>query len=62
MYTQETLFDSFIIDSDLDLFSLTNYLMRMMQTVLRQRVDQLSWEREFVNLKTQCKIIKINVD
>ncbi len=35
MYTWETSFNSFIIDSDLDLFSLTNYLVRMMQAVSR---------------------------
>ncbi len=35
MYTWKMLLDSFIIDSDLNLFSLTNYLMRMMQTVLQ---------------------------
>ncbi len=39
MYTRETSFDSSIIDSDLDLFLLTNYLMRMVQAVSRQRVD-----------------------
>ncbi len=33
MYTWKTLFDFFIIDSDLNLFSLTNYLVRMMQAV-----------------------------
>ncbi len=33
MYIQETFLDSFIINSDLDLFFLTNYLMRMMQAV-----------------------------
>ena len=37
MYIQETLFNSFIINSDFNLFSLTNYLVRMMQTVSRQR-------------------------
>ncbi len=35
MYTRKTFLDSSIIDSDLDLFSLTNYLVRMMQAVLR---------------------------
>ncbi len=41
MYTWKTLFlNSFIIDSDLDLFFLTNYFMRMMQAVLRQRRAQ----------------------
>ncbi len=35
MYTQETSFNSFIIDSDFDLFLLTNYLVRIMQTVLQ---------------------------
>jgi len=33
MYIQEMFLDFFIIDSDLDLFSLTNYLVRMMQAV-----------------------------
>lgn len=36
MYTQKTFLDSFIIDSDFDLFSFTNYFVRMMQTVSRQ--------------------------
>ncbi len=40
MYTRETSFDSFIIDSDLDLLSLTNYLVRMMQAVSRQHMMQ----------------------
>ena len=35
MYTWETSFNSFIIDSDFNLFFLTNYFVKMMQTVLQ---------------------------
>ncbi len=38
MYTRETFLDSSIIDSDLDLFILTNYLVGMMQAALRQQL------------------------
>ena len=38
------LLDSFIIDSVLDLFSLTNYLVRMMQAVLQQHAV---WSDQF---------------
>ncbi len=39
MYTRETPFDSPIIDSDPDLFPLTNYLVRMMRAASRQHTD-----------------------
>jgi len=38
IYTRETFLDSSIIDSDLDLFILTNYLVGMMQAALRQQL------------------------
>ncbi len=38
MYTRETFLDSSIIDSNLDLFILTNYLVGMMQAALRQQL------------------------
>ncbi len=49
MYTQETSLDFSIIDSDLNLFFLTNYLMKMMQTVLQQRF--IAWFKSFLQLK-----------
>ncbi len=47
MYTRETLLDSSIIGSDLDLFPLTNYLVGMVRAVSRQCLKkQLSRKNE----------------
>ena len=63
MYTRETLLDSSIIDSDLDLFSLTNYLVRMMQAVSRQcildrkcRQTVFAWKSRSCN-RNHCRVI-----
>ena len=40
MYTRKTSLNSSIIDSDFDLFLLTNYLVKMMRAVSRQCVSK----------------------
>ena len=58
MYTRKTLLDSFIINSDLDLFSLTNYLVRMMQTVSRHCLERII---RFINYVIFIFFFAINI-
>ncbi len=60
IYTWETLLDSSIIDSDFNLFSLTNYFMRMMQAVLQQHNSNQKLNSEILTAESKLELRKLN--